>query len=421
VAQITLTWLIKIFELDGTEVCTIEGATDQTLSLPLNGIDSCSFTVWLDNENANELKALRRTVKVWRTINDPINSVFYTDPPGTPCFAGIITRCEKAGQANTLSVLAQSPFWRLQGRFHRNNWKLVIDYAGQNLSHGWDGGNMDGLKWDVSALCWRLIDLVNHQLGSETDVALTGIIKPTTGPPYWEKTIQIANGRNVRRGNWVWDEIQEMIFTYEDGNPAPDLIPEYINRGDYALMYFKTSPQRGSDVSSSVSFDFCTGASNLDDFVETEEVVVGKDGNFSNFVWAVGNNDPETHRKVRFNQDTGDYSVNSVGNYMFIVDSDSEDMVDETGILDKQAKEALQRLGDKPVVYAIEQAALKPPYYGYHYGLGDLVMLNASKGALSVSNVKQRIYEVILSLSDNCVETASLRIASDFHSKVPES
>jgi hypothetical protein len=416
--QVTFAWTIKIYELDGSLVCTMDKVVDQSLSFALNGIDTCSFGVYLDNTNAGELLTLRRVVKVWRSITDVDNGVAYSDPAGTPCFAGIITRAEKSGDNNMVNVLAQSPYWRLQGRFHRNNWKLVIDYAGQNLSHGWDGGNMDGAKWDVSALCWRLIDLVNHQLGA-TDKALTGIIKPTGSAPFWPKTLTIAAGRNVRRGNWVWDEIEEMLGQYEGGSPPPDLVPEYIDRGDYALMYFKTSPHRGTDKSATVSFDYCTGEMNLTDFVETEEIVPRQ--NFANFIWAVGNNNPETSRNPTpaWNLSTGDYSIDSISNYMYIIDSDSDDTKIGTGLLDRQAKNGLQKFNVRPVTYSITQSPLKPPYFGPHYGMGDLVNLNASKGALQVENVRRRVYEVGLNLSENCVETSSLRIAEDHFAKVP--
>jgi hypothetical protein len=59
-------------------------------------------------------------------------------------------------------------------------------------------------------------------------------------------------------------------------------------------------------------------------------------------------------------------------------------------------------------------------YFGriFDYFIGDVVSLNASKGALSVSNVKQRIYQATVSISDNNVETVEPLISKDFYGKV---
>jgi hypothetical protein len=57
-------------------------------------------------------------------------------------------------------------------------------------------------------------------------------------------------------------------------------------------------------------------------------------------------------------------------------------------------------------------------YYGKDYSLGDVVMLNANKDALQVNNVKQRIYQVSLTMSDNNMETAAPLVSEDFYGKV---
>ena len=51
------------------------------------------------------------------------------------------------------------------------------------------------------------------------------------------------------------------------------------------------------------------------------------------------------------------------------------------------------------------------------FAIGDVVKLNANRGALLVENKDQRIYQCQLGISDNNVETASPLLANDFYGK----
>ena len=50
--------------------------------------------------------------------------------------------------------------------------------------------------------------------------------------------------------------------------------------------------------------------------------------------------------------------------------------------------------------------------------VGDVIKLNADKGALQVSNIKQRIYQCALNIDENNVEVSSPLVSKDFYGKV---
>jgi len=68
--------------------------------------------------------------------------------------------------------------------------------------------------------------------------------------------------------------------------------------------------------------------------------------------------------------------------------------------------------------YSVDVSPAANLYYGRDFSIGDVVNLNANKGALQVSNVKQRVYECTLSISDNNMEKVDPKIAKDFTGKV---
>ena len=68
--------------------------------------------------------------------------------------------------------------------------------------------------------------------------------------------------------------------------------------------------------------------------------------------------------------------------------------------------------------YSVTLSPAANIYYQKDFSLGDVIALNAQKGALNVSGLKQRIYETTLSISDNNIETVNTRISKDFTGKV---
>lgn len=460
-AQVTFTWTVKVYDLRGAELAQLTGIAGATLSFPLNGIDSLSLTLYLDNPlidpgqggDSTLVRELDRVVKVWRSVSDPDNGVSYSDPSDKPCFSGFITRIEKRAETNQMEVLCQNSYWLLQCRFHLLNHRLFYDHAGQYIppTHYHEGGNQDGALWDVSAMCFRFIDLINfafdpYGTGDGADgvpdnsgvSSQTGIIKPPAigANLFWTKTVQITNGFLAARGNNIWNEIAYLLWEQSDGGAAaPDLVPEYVhgtappvpNDGrpgaggarPWAQMYFKTAPYRGEDKSGTISYDYCIGNKNLRNLVETGEVVPGA---FANYVWGVGVGGPNVARYT--SQDvTGTYGIDNVGVYQFYDDLSSvvdRGVVGGTSALKRMSEAELKRRKDLPRVYLIEPAPLFPPYYGSHFGVGDVVGISGSKGALQVAaGTKKRMYEIAINLSENCVESYEIRVATDFFSKVP--
>ena len=443
-------WEVRIYDLAGIEVAQIggtgtpegSGQVAPQFAPALNGIDAYTFTMYLDDPQLDPaqggdptiIQPLLRIVKLWRHIvdtdvnQDGTNVPWtYDDAPGFPAFCGVITGLEMMGSTQQVTVTAQSPYWRLGSRFHLNNHYLVIDYAGQNVSYH-EGGNMDNHQWDVSALAFRLIDLINHAFGPDSR---TGIVKPTSGPPYWEKTVTLHGGYRAARGNVVWTEIQELLWAQEGTTATPDLVPTYIHidHGDspstaWKLMIFDTAKHRGEDVSADVSFDFCTGNINLDDLTVSQQAT---NDNFANYVWAVGQAGPNGARKFASDV-SGDYGYDTVGIYMYYSEVSAWAHRLTNPWIQKQANMELARRNHIPETYTIKPSPLVEPYFVTNrslatdttkcFELGDVVGIKGDKGMMQV-DVKQRIYEVVLQLTENCTEVIETRIAKDFLSKVP--
>ncbi len=451
---VTETYKVKVFDnfgvdlLASTDLPVFKQIANHQLGYGLNGIETYTATFYLDDPQLDPSKGgdptlirpLDRVLKVWREIyddTDPLNIIHYKDPDSTPCFSGNISRLEMQGFNNQVTVLAQCPYWRLQSRYHIADHLLVIDYPGQDADGIHEGGNMDGLEWDVSALAFRLVDLVNHAFGPDS---ATGIVKPPVGPPFWEKTVTVHGGYRAAMGNIVWIEINELFWIQDATVATPDLVPEYIENGTSDQMYFKTAPHRGSDISASVKFNFCTQeadptlVNNLDDFKKTTEITVDDNGsNFANYLWAVGQAGPEASRRVAQDPPSGDPTLGHdvIGLYMYY--SDSASWADRVGnpTIQKIADGELLRRNNIPFNYEVTPSPLTKPYFitndagiisgdaSSFYHLGDVAAFNANKGMLQVSGDKQRIYEVNLTMSETCVESTQMNIAKDFFGKVP--
>lgn len=413
-------WDIRVYDLDGVELAQLTEATNRTLAYPLNGLDSFQCGVYLDdplvdpNQGGDPaiIRTIDRTLKVWRTVTDvtvpEVPLVVYQDDPETPSFAGYISRVNKSGSDDLIEIVAQAPLWRLQTRFHLLNHYLVIDYPGQAnpppTPH--QGGNEDGDPWDISALMFRLIDLIQGAFGG---ASFNGILKPTGSAPYWPKTLEMGPFM-VHKGDNTWT----LFNTLLDQVGGPDLTPEYIHvAGQPDLMYFKTAEHRGTDVSAAVSFDYYTGNYNLDDIDELEEILPDK---FANYVWCVGQGGPNVTVALA-EDETSDVGYANVGVYMHLLDNESID-TGAGSVTQDNADAELVKTDIRPQTYTVMVSPLTL-IYGVDFSLGDLVMVNANKGALQIVNKKQRVYECTISLSDNNVEAYDLTVTDDFFSKVP--
>ena len=375
----------------------IAHATDRQLGFYLNSIDTLDFALYLDDPMAAKIKRLTSFIKVWRTVPG------YTDPSNQPCFTGIVADHTKSGAANIMRIKAYNPLWRLQLRFH-----LLNHYLKTNPDTAAD--------YRQSELIWRLIYFISNAFGPT--VSFTGIDQGT----FYDVGTEIVVAPYFQpKGANVWTEIFDGILAKAG---SVDIIPRYHHTsGNGRLMYMDTALKRGTDKSGSVSFEFnTTTPSNCDDVTETEQVVPGK---FGNYFWAVGAGGPNSGR-VAVAQDNGsiDEGYNAIGIYMARNDYGDVKRIGKGPLVaggpTHLRANVINDLARGIVPDLRYDVALSPAaniYYGKDFSVGDVIKLNASKGALSVSNLSQRIYECVLSISDNNMETAAPRIAKDFTGK----
>jgi len=407
-----VSWTIKLYDKDGVGITaadmtpsatvsnTIKHAFERKLTFNLNGLDECEFKLYLHDPMAFNINRLSTYIKVWRTIVDDTGVAVYSDPSDVPCFAGIVVNTNKDGEANVLSLKAFSPFWRLQCRFHILNHYLKTDVLTSAL-------------YVQSGLMWKLIDLVNNAFG--LDNSNTGIVNgthagindPTVAPFF------------VAKGSNTWNNIFETIMARPGG---VDIIPEYVHvDSDPTLMNFNTDEKRGADISATMDFRYHTGTTdNCYNLIEEELPVPNE---FANYLWAVGQGGPNSGKialEENINDDADGYQ--SIGIFMRRADFQDIKLIGLAGPPPTHLKAIAQSEFAQSRVpktnYSVTVSPVSNIYYQNDFTVGDVVMLNANKGALVVTNIKQRIYETQLMMSENNIEVPQLTIAKDFTGKV---
>ena len=404
----TVNWDIKLYDLAGnpytidyTDYDDAGGTTElarhaynRSIALVLNGVDQLSFSLRLSDPAAYQIRRLKTIVKLFRSVVDPDRGVTVLDT--TPFFCGIVGTTNKAGESNEMQITAFNPLWRLQFHFHILNHYLEI--------------NPDtSLAWTQSELIWKLIDLVNGAFGA---ASYTGIDKgifewglpdePQVSPYF------VAMGSNT------WSNIFDDIMK----RPASvDLFPVYMHtNGDPTLMELNTMEHRGLDKSATVKFNYHTGANdNCDDMQEESSV---QPGQFANYLWAVGKGGPNSGKKAVVSNPSGlsgSDGYAEVGIHMAYVDRAEVEILSMLPPI-ADAELATKKHPQDAYTVTISPAGLL--YYDYDFVLGDVVALNANRGALQVDNIKQRIYAVTLSMSDNNLETSEVLLANDFYGSV---
>jgi hypothetical protein len=393
----------------------LKHATDCTLTYPLNGIDQLEFSLLLDDPAALLLTRKNTFVRVWRFINDTENSKTRIPNWQTPDFCGVVTSITKSGEENKVKVTVMSVLWLVQVHFHLLNHRLVVDPDSGSVPFYREGSNETGLQWDHSALMFHLIDLINGAF--KFSGGDTGIRKPPTAAfsgtgymsgfdLYWPQTIATPP-LYVMKGQYTWPIFTELLG--RDG--APDMVPEYIwNPGSIDRMYFKTAIIRGTNKTSTVSFDYHTGQKNLSDCEEQSQVVPGE---YGNFLWVSGDGGPNSNLLVQ-SSDTTD--ITNSGVYMVSENIPGSKLADVQQYSDGKKKVLVQADSE---IYSATISPASPLYYDLDYTLGDLVNFNADKGALKATNKHQRIYQVTLHWSDNNVESTDVMISNDFKRKFP--
>ena len=403
-------WTMRLYSIGGSPISAanmnvlapasseeIEHATNRQLAFPLNGIDSLSFSVYLDDPMAANIRRLSTAVKVWRTIRNDGGSVIYQDDGSSPCFAGVVSYTYKNGDENIMNVSCMAPLWRLQSRFH-----LLNHYLKTNVE--------TDEPYTQSELMWKLIDLVNNAFGLED--SNTGIVKGTFGSgadpemaPYF-----------VPKGSNTWANIFDEIMNRPGG---VDIVPEYYHsNGDPTMMYFNTAEKRGGTAT---QFRYHTGsADNLSNLEEETQVVPGE---FANYLWAVGAGGPNSGKIAMMENIDGDDGYSNIGIYMRRADFPDIKKIGLAGPPPTHLKavagaEFAQSQHPKPQ-YTCEMSPAGGIYYGANFSVGDMVNVVGTKGALNV-NTTQRIYDATLTISDNNMELAAVALSEDFTEYMPE-
>jgi hypothetical protein len=418
-------WIMRLYDLEGDPITAadysgavsnqIKHATGRKLTLPLNGLDQLEFTLYLDDPMALQIVPLKTIVKLWRNVNDVENSLTWTQPATEPTFAGVVQGTRKQGEQNTMNVAVMSPLWRLQFHFHLLNHYLVNDFQITDVTDGAVGGNEDDLPWDQSALMWRLIDLINGAWPNQG--SHTRIYRPTGTSPFWTKTVEEAPFP-VAKGSYTWQLVMEELLQQEGG---VDLVPEYFHTdGDPKLMYFDTAVRRGSDITATTSFDYHTGSHNCIDMSDDEEIIPGK---FANYVWAVPQGGP--NKVIRVAEDiVGSYGRQEVGVYMKKIEKNVQSAsafgsANDPLQVGADSELALSKLPQRAIIATLSPVTETGFYYKTNYDLGDLVEINAAKGALSITGREQRVYIIELEMTDANTEIAKVTNSEDFATKYP--
>jgi hypothetical protein len=377
----------------------IAHATDRRMSFGLNNADILEFSLYLDDPMAAQIRRLTSYIKVWRSVDG------YSDPFNQPCFAGLVQWHRKDGASNLMNVRVMSPLWRLQLRFHLLNHYLKTNPDTSAL-------------YRQSELIWRLIYFISNAFGPI--VSHTGIEKGT----FYDVANEIVMAPYFQpKGANVWAEIFDGILAKA---ASIDIIPRYHHTdGSGTLMYMDTALKRGTDRSGSVAFTYRTASpSNCDNVTEEESV---NPGTFGNYVWAVGAGGPNSG-KIAVAQDAGATGLGygAIGIYMRRDNFQDEKRLGVLGPnppatathLKANALNILARALVPDTTYAVELSPAANIYYDKDFKLGDVITLNATKGALNISGLKQRVHECTLAISDNNMEQAFPIISHDFTGKV---
>lgn len=396
-----VTWTMRLYDTSGGPITAadyngavsneIKHGFNRQLEVPLNGIDTLNFALYLDDPMSYQITRLRTVVKLWRTIRNDAGSVIYAD--SQPCFGGIVGYTNRNGAENTMGITVQAPFWRLQFRFHILNHYLKI-----NIDTNED--------YKQSELMWKLIDLVNNAFGLED--SNTGIIKGT----FASANDPVVAPYFVAKGSNTWTHIFETIMNRPGG---VDIAPSYTHvDGDPSIMVFNTEEKRGGD--NTVTFRYRTGnTDNLDNLIEENQPVPQE---FGNYLWAVGQGGPNSGKiAMEENIDDDADGYHNIGIYQVRKDFPEIKKIGLAGPPPTHLKAIAQSEFAQARVpktnYSCEISPVGPIYYGLNYNVGDTTTLLGGKGSLSVDAL-QRIYDATLSMSENNIESVSISLADDF-------
>ncbi len=398
----TARWRIILFDRDGNTIGYVKTPVQPKMTFTLNGIDSVTFGVYLDDKIARALTPLATYVKVWRSVlGEQVD-------PERPIFAGKLAALDEDGQTNLATCTAFSPFYDLQFRYR---WKyLGLNKKGHKT---WKVAKYTGTAPDI---IWSLIDYTNNRAtAGHPDAGDTHIVRADS--PFHGTALMLASPYiKSYDTTQIWQAITELItgITLPDSTfGGIDLIPEYVHtEGDPTLMVLDTGLCRGV-YQPNAGLHYRIGRKNLINMArsfstDTDKAATliratGQGGSLMTEQWA----DP-AHSPAHGPGFDHDYLTRE-GLYEAALDMGDAFTYD---YIKQYALDSLLRR--KPPILTVkpELSPVEPPFYGLDFGLGDLLPVAARRGRMEFQS-NLRVYGADVSLSNNGNESCTLTLAED--------
>jgi len=400
-------WRIILCDLNSVPIAEIsdEAITPQVTEV-LNGIDKFEFTLNLESQAAYVCQPIRTLVKMWHEVpgQAPTSDFF-------PMFCGIITGRTRDAANRTATYTAQAPFWRLTLRYHVD----AHDFTAAT-GRGIMGLNNEGT--DPTDIMWQMVQFTN-QVAQFSQGDRTGIVVPAVKADYFGADPSVLYDVRYPVGQNTWDLIQDIVMRAG----MPDLSPVYLHvEGSTDLVFFNTTRRKGG--AADVSFDYRTGAKNLDNIVENSQI---ESGEYANYVVVQGAGDKSTgwYNPVTGSSGADQTIVRADGFSTASLELGLPDLISADGLYmhyeqDNLAiknlvryqlgKQLLRRLAKPPASYEVTLSQAYTHGWPYTFRAGDTVLLNADRDSLQVDNVEQRITEVTVKRTEQKMEQVTVTL-----------
>ncbi len=415
-------WTVKAYDLLGGFLADMSGSVySDSLNYPKTGLDSYSFSVHLEDPVNAFLLPLRCVVKVWRNVpgEDP-------RPDDEPNFAGILGPRQRNADSRAASFTAFGALWRLQHRYHIDphdfTWETGVGII------GYSAGIPTTYGLDPSEIMWRMISFTQALVDSSVDPVF-GPIGTTMGIgegtfanyDFADPPVLIAKRYEVGQNTWdLITDIVEMIG-------MPELAPSYQHIDDDPIYtLFNTTKKRGSDRAQ--TFDYNTGARNLDDVQENTTV---EPGTFANYIVVQGQDGnsldggTQTIERADGNQRaipgldppslwTPPNYIDDYGLYMSFEKFNNQSSEVER---DSKAQALLRRYMLPPVSLDVTLSQALVWNWPNDFDIGDVVTFNCDRDTMVFTGVEKRIEQVTVTRGDedsDGSESIVLSLAEDW-------
>lgn len=420
-------WRIILTDLNSVPLAEIsDEAIEPGHTEVLNGIDRMEFTLNLESQAAYIAQPIKTLVKMWRDV--PGQTPF---PDGLPMFCGVITGRTRNAAQRTATYTAHSPFWRLTLRYHidSHDWSASTG-RGSRIYRPPPNQTLFNEGSDPTDIMWQMIDWTNQVVQySQGDRTGIRVFSPAAKADYFGADPAVLYDARYPVGQNTWDLVQDMVMRAG----FPDLSPTYIHvEGSPELVWFNTVLYKGT--TQSTSFDYRTGAKNLDDVVETAQM---ESGEYANYVVIQGAGDKSTGW---YDPGTGQSGsdqtiVRADGTSTASLELGLPDLISADGLYMhyeqdnlatnndmryKMGKHILRRLAKPPASYEVTLTKAQTHAWPYTFRAGDTVTLNCDRDSMQFSDVPVRITEVTVRRTQNKMENVSVTLVDPDSYKVYE-